>query len=105
MAHDLHVTFAVRSDSWNMEAWGYGNCWHCGCCSRDKKKRYESRIRLLEEHLKHWNEFNNWFDDLEGRALQEKNIQTNIKWVKRRLSYYNKKLDEMKGDSNGNVDV
>ena len=95
MGHEPHITFSVRSDCWNMEAWAYGSCQRCGCCSNDKRERYESRLRLMEEHLDHFQNFDNWDDDPEDRVFQESNIRANIKWLKRRIKYYKNKLKAM----------
>jgi hypothetical protein len=37
--------------------------------------------------------FNNWDEDPEWRAIQEKNRRANIRWFKKKLAYYTKKLE------------
>ena len=76
---------------------GYGNCYGCGCCAKDKKQRYENRIRYLNGMIEEQEHFDNWFDEPEMRALQEKNRQANIKYFKKKLAYYTKKLKKLEG--------
>ena len=103
MGNELHISLFVSSDCWNMEAWAFGICHQCGCCSKDERKRYESRIRLIEERLDDLRAFRNWFDDPASRAFQEKNVASNIKWAERRLRYYKKKLSEMEDKADAEV--
>ena len=91
----IHIDFAVKKNCWNMEASCYGNCYGCGCCSKDKKQRYENRIRYLNGMIEEQEHFDNWFDEPEIRALQEKNRQANIEYFKKKLAYYTKKLKKL----------
>lgn len=100
MGHDLHISYSISEDCWNIEAWAYGICHHCGCCSKDKLERYESRIRLLEERLDDQRSFEFLDESPERRSLQEKNIASNIKRIKRKLRYYREKVDAMKESNN-----
>lgn len=87
----IHIDFACGKNCWNIFD-SYGEiCIGCGCCSKDKKKRYESRIRCLERWLKEQYEFDYWIEGCE--ELQRKNIKSNIKYFKRRLRYYKKQLE------------
>ena len=92
----IHIDFAVKGNCWNMEASCYGNCYGCGCCVKDKKQRYENRIRYLNGMIEEQEHFDGWFDEPETRALQERNVKANIRWFKRKLRYYEKKLKGMK---------
>lgn len=86
----IHIDFACTEKCWNLID-SYGEiCIGCGCCSKDKKVRYESRIRCLERWLKEQYEFDYWIEGCE--ELQRKNIKSNIKYFKRRLRYYKKQL-------------
>ena len=87
---NIHVDFAAGKSCWNLID-SYGElCVGCGCCAKDKKVRYESRIRCLERWLKEQYEFNDWIP--EWKEQQEKNIKANIRYFKRRLRYYKAKL-------------
>jgi len=89
----MHIDFACDKNCWNILD-SYGEiCVRCGCCAKDKKVRYESRIRCLERWLKDQYEFDEWIDSC--RELQERNRRKNIQYFKRRLRYYRKKLDEL----------
>lgn len=81
------------------------NCWNtydsygeicvgCGCCSKDKATRYKARYEVCQRRISEMENFNLWFDDIETRALQKKNIKYNLKYFKSRLRYYGKKLKE-----------
>lgn len=96
MGHDLHISCSITEDCWNLEAWAFGICHHCGCCSKDKRKRYESRILLLEKRLEDLRSFELWDESPERRSLQEKNIASSIKRIKRKLRYYMEKVNAMK---------
>ena len=61
----------------------------------DKRERYKNRIALLDEMLKEEYEFDRCDDDPELKALQERNVKTNIRYFKRLKRYYEKKLKEM----------
>ena len=88
---NIHVDFACTKNCWNLID-SYGMiCTGCGCCAKDKKVRYESRIRCLERWLKEQYEFNDWYD--EWRETQEKNVKANIRYFKRQLRYYRKQLE------------
>lgn len=96
----IHIDLAVAENCWNIEAWSFGICHFCGCCDKDKKKRYESRLRWLEEHLKENDNFQLWDDDPEGRVLQETNIRINHRHFMRKIRYYKKKLRELEAKTN-----
>lgn len=84
-----HICFQVADRCWNLMD-SYGEiCVHCGCCSPDKQKRYASRIAVLERWIEEWEHFDGWFeDDPEAKALQERNIRSNLKHFRRMLRYY-----------------
>lgn len=94
----IHIDFATKSNCWNIEAACCGNCYGCGCCAKDKKQRYENRIRYLNSMIEEQEHFDNWFDEPEIRALQEKNRQANIEYFKKKLAYYTKKLEKLEAD-------
>lgn len=87
---NIHFDFQCRKNCWNLYD-SYGEiCVGCGCCSSDKKVRYESRIRCLERWLKERQEFDDWIDGFE--EIQKKNIRDDIRYYKRRLRYYRQKI-------------
>lgn len=87
---DIHIDFACGKNCWNLiDSYGQ-HCIGCGCCSKDRKRRYESRIRCLERWLQEQYEFDDWIP--EWREEQEKNVKANILWFRRQLRYYKKQL-------------
>ena len=84
----IHITFAARPDCYNMMASCYGSCYGCGCCSKVKPDRYINRLRYLQEELEEEEHFDQWDDDAQLRAVQERNVQENIKFFRRRIRIY-----------------
>ena len=101
MTEWMHITFAAKPNCYNMTAWAYGNCYGCGCCSKNKRERYESRLKYFREELEERENFKYWDDDPAMRAVQEKNVKADIKLFKRRIRYYAKRLQEVSGDEQG----
>lgn len=91
----IHIDWAPNKNCWNMEAYCYGNCYGCGCCAKDKKQRYENRIKYLNEMIEEQKNFNMWDKEPEWQEIQRKNIEINIKCFKRKLQYYTRKLKEL----------
>ena len=91
----FHVSIAIRKDCWNkIDSWNE-ICVHCGCCSSDPIKRAESRLRVSQQHLQEQFNFNDWDDDPKGRAVQEKNVKSNIRYFRRQVRYYTKRVEEL----------
>ena len=89
-----HIDTAVIDRCWNLID-SYGEiCVHCGCCSPDKQKRYASRIAVLERWIEKQEKFGGWDDDPEMKALQERNIRSNLKHFRRMLRYYKGKMND-----------
>lgn len=89
-----HIDRPIAKRCWNPYD-SYGEmCVHCGCCSPDKAVRYPARIELLERQIADFENFDRWMDDPEWRAVQEKNIKENLRYFKRQLRYYRKKVAE-----------
>lgn len=83
----------VLDKCWNLYD-SYGEiCVHCGCCSKDKAKRYKARIEAIKGWI--W-EHENWYkpDDTWLDCQMENRRETFRHW-RRMLRYYEKKLDEM----------
>lgn len=92
---DFHICFSVNKNCYNpFESYGV-ICVHCGCCHKDKRKRLEARIKLHKRLLKESLEFENWFDDPDIKAEQERNVNSNIAWNKRKIAQLKKALDEV----------
>lgn len=83
-----HIAVQVTDRCWNLID-SYGEiCIHCGCCSKDKKTRYASRIAVLERRIDEQEHFDRWSNDPEMKALQERNIRSNLKHFRWKLRYY-----------------
>ena len=94
----IHVCRACRKNCWNHRD-TYGEiCIGCGCCSADKKERYESRIHCLEEWIKEELNFNMWDDDPEWRKTQERNRASNLYYYRSRLYYYRRMMKKMQNE-------
>lgn len=88
-----YIDFAVQKNCWNLID-SYGMlCVGCGCCLKDKRKRYENRIRCLERWIEEEEKFDNWIEGCE--ETQERNRRANIRWFKRKLGYYRKRLAQL----------
>lgn len=88
----IYIDFAKGKKCWNVYETMY-TCIGCGCCSKDKKLRYQNRVMVLKRQLKEEYDFNNWDDDPELKSIQERNIKSNIRYFKKKLRYYEKLLD------------
>ena len=97
-----YIDFAVQKNCWNLID-SYGMlCVGCGCCLKDKRKRYKNRIIVLERWLAEQENFDGWIEGSE--ELQKENIKSNIRCFKRQLHYYRKRLEQLtQTDGDGNV--
>lgn len=97
MSDTVLITWAKdEKRCWNYYQTIYA-CIGCNCCARDKKLRYQSRLRVLKEMLQEQYDFNDWAPYPDLKALQERNTKANIRYFKRRIRYYEKKLAERSG--------
>ena len=96
-----HIDFAVKKKCWNLMD-SYGQiCVGCGCCSADKKTRYEARLRCIKRWLQEREEFDNWaYEYPDQMKLQKKNIAADIAYYKRQIKYYEGKLNKLIGGQN-----
>ena len=87
------IDFAVSKDCINNHSYGV-ICVRCGCCSRnsDYRDRLRCCIRYYKECLKEEYSFSCWSNDEYWRKVQEKNIQENILYFKRKIRRYKKLL-------------
>lgn len=91
----MFVDISVSKSCWNLFD-SYGEiCVHCGCCCKNKEWRYKARIECIERWLNDRVHFDLWDEDQELRAVQEKNVAADIKYFKRMLRYYKRKLKEV----------
>lgn len=91
----MFIDVQVGENCWNLYD-SYGEiCVHCGCCSKDKAERYKARIATIKGWLEEKQSFEMWDDDPELKALQERNVKSDIKTFKRMLRYYRAKLNEV----------
>ena len=96
----VHICFSIQDNCYNIwETYG-GICVLCGCCTKDRIKRTKARLELFERMLDESLNFNQWADDPELRAIQEKNVASDIKWERRRAAYYRKRLAELQRTTN-----
>ena len=92
----VHICFSVNENCYNpIETYGE-ICVGCGCCSKDPKERTEARLALYKRQLERVENFDNWFEDPKIKAIQEKNIKIDKKMYKKRIRYYQKRLEELK---------
>lgn len=76
--------------------WSYGEiCVGCGCCSKDPLARAKARLEYHTKNLKDSENFSYWDDEPKIRAIQEKNVATDIRYYKRRVAYYTKRVAEL----------
>ena len=94
----VHICRGVKKNCWNPYD-SYGEiCVGCGCCSDDPLERAKARLAVSEEHLQRDIEFDQWSDDPEWRAIQEKNRKANIKYNRRRVYYYRKRMKDLEAN-------
>lgn len=91
-----HIAVPVNAKCWNTQD-SYGLiCVHCGCCSTNKQKRYEARLKHLNRWLNEMENFTGWaYKYPDQMEIQKLNIASNIAYYKRRIRYYEKKLKEL----------
>ena len=92
----MNMCFQVKPNCWNLRD-SFGEiCVGCGCCSRDKKTRYEARLEACKRQLKENEEFVDWAYEYPNLVdLQKKNTASNIVYWKRRIRYYENKLKNL----------
>ena len=96
---DAIIDVGVKSNCWNLYD-SYGEiCVGCGCCSKDPVERAKARYYVALEHLKHFENFDSWSEDINMRKIQERNVKSSIKYYKKKLRYYQKRV---KGLNHGN---
>ena len=93
---DIHIDKACRQSCWNFRDTTFELCVGCNCCSKDKKTRYESRIRCLEKWIKEDETFDSWIEGYE--KVQQANIKSNLCYYKEELRYYRKRLAALQED-------
>lgn len=94
----IHIDRPVYERCWNPYDSFMEICVGCGCCSTDPLERAKSRLEVSERHLKHFLEFDNWDDDPEFRAEQEKNVKASIQNYRGFIRYYKRQVEELSVD-------
>ena len=91
----MNIAFAdecVRDNCWNLYD-SYGQiCVHCGCCSNDKKTRYNARIKVIEGWI--WQQENWYKPDETWEDYQINNRREKLRNWKRQLRYYKRRVSE-----------
>lgn len=79
--------------------WSMGEiCVQCGCCSKDPITRTLARIDYHTECLNDREHFDNWSDDPEVRALQERNISADIEYHTNKIKTLRAEFDGLRED-------
>lgn len=88
----MHIDYSVSADCINNDSYGM-ICLKCGCCSRnpDYRDMVIHRIRYYKELLNEQYSFNNW-NEGDLRKRQEKVVESNILYFKRKIRRYKKIL-------------
>ena len=85
----------IKKNCWNLYD-SYGEiCVHCGCCSADPVVRAKARLELCERKLDDSLHFDEWSEG--WKEIQRRNIASDIKHYRRRIRYYKKRLEKLKG--------
>ena len=94
----VHICRSVSERCWNLYD-SYGEiCVGCGCCSPDPVERATARLEVSKQQLEDFLHFDGWMDGIE--ELQRKNNRENIKYARRHVRYYTKRLKELEGSGN-----
>ena len=89
----VHISHIPQKKCWNpYDTYGM-ICVHCGCCSESVTVRRKARLEVAKRHLQGCLDFSAWDSDAEWRAIQEKNIKTDIRYWRRMVRYYEAALD------------
>ena len=80
------ICYSVSDDCINIHSCGE-ICVRCGCCSgnADIRDRTIKAIRYYKERLEEEKNFELWSKDDVLRKVQEKNVDSNIKYYKRKI--------------------
>jgi len=80
-----HIDYAVINDCINAASYGE-ICVKCNACGRfNKETQRECALRVWIDELYYQFHFNAWFDDEEIKALQKKNIESNIEFFQDKI--------------------
>ena len=82
----MHISYSVADNCQNLYD-SYGEiCVLCNCCGRfDPKTKLKCQLDLNKRMLEETREFDNWADDPELRALQRRNIASDIESFGRKI--------------------
>ena len=80
-----HIDYAVADDCINIASYGVV-CVKCNACGRfNKETQRECALRMWMDELYNQFHFNAWFDDEGIKALQKKNIESNIEFIQDKI--------------------
>ena len=83
-----HLCCGVK-DNCYARLWSYGEiCVRCGCCSKDVAERRKARLGYWGWWLGESLLFDQWADDAQIKAIQERNNKDNIRHARRMVRYY-----------------
>ena len=88
-----YIDEQARHNCWNLHD-SYGEiCVHCGCCEKDKAKRYKARLKTVKGWI--WQKENWYKPDDSWEEYQIKNRRDSIRQLKRIQRYYEQKVKEL----------
>jgi len=91
----MHICYQVKKNCWNFYD-SFGEiCVGCGCCSDNPVKRAEARLELSKRLLEEREHFDMWDENPEWRKIQEKNVEADKRYFKKRIRYYTRRLKEL----------
>ena len=94
------IDFGIKNNCWNLYD-SYGEiCVGCGCCSKDKLVRAKARFDVILSQIDRCEHFDGWSNDIGLRKLQEENIESDLKYFRKKLQYYRKKIEELERENN-----
>lgn len=100
----MHISYSVADNCQNLYD-SYGEiCVHCNCCGRfDPKTKLQCQLDLNKRMLEEAREFDCWADDPELRALQRRNIASDIESFGRKIRELEAKMAQQRGEDTNHV--
>lgn len=90
----LHISYSTNKNCINPESFGV-ICVKCnGCGKIDETTKYQSQLKIYERQLEERYNFDRWADEEDLRKIQEKNIKSDIKYLKQKIEEIKKKIEE-----------
>lgn len=96
------IDFPVMKDCVNPYSFGM-ICVQCNACGRfDKTTQKEAQLRLYRELLEDRLNFQYWADNEELRAIQEKNIASDIEYCRKKIQELERDIEKKDEEGSGN---